>query len=103
MTSAGSMSIESGDLLVSSFQGPLQGGRMSRLTLHDRVPRFARVIPGDGSHPSQAEGTLVEVSPESAGRYLLLGLIGSGSMGEVWRAEDPQIGRLVAVKLLNLP
>lgn len=52
---------------------------------------------------AQAEGTLVEVSLESAGRYLLHEQLGAGSMGEVWRGEDPQIGRQVAVKLLNVP
>jgi serine/threonine-protein kinase len=52
---------------------------------------------------AQGEATLVEVSVESAGRYLLHELLGTGSMGEVWRGEDPQIGRQVAVKLLNVP
>ena len=39
----------------------------------------------------------------SVGRYRLCEPIGNGSMGEVWRAEDPQIDRLVAVKILNVP
>jgi hypothetical protein len=51
----------------------------------------------------QPEQTLVEVPFETAGRYLLRELLGKGSTGEVWLAEDPQIGRSVAVKILNLP
>lgn len=34
------------------------------------------------------------------GRYEVLGPIGAGGMGEVWRARDPKLGREVAIKVL---
>lgn len=48
-------------------------------------------------------GTLIEEAPGRAGRYQLREKLGQGSMGEVWRADDPEIGRPVAVKLLRIP
>ena len=35
------------------------------------------------------------------GRYEIVGEIGAGGMGEVYRARDTQLGRMVAVKVIN--
>lgn len=42
-----------------------------------------------------------EVLPQRIGRYLVRGLIGRGSMGAVYEALDPQLERVVAVKVID--
>src|SRR6188508_3817589 len=55
---------------------------------------------GSGSAKDQVLPTL----PRGAtiGRYVVLGLVGSGGMGEVYAAYDPELDRKVAVKLLRI-
>ena len=40
-------------------------------------------------------------TPRTIGRYQIQGLLGAGAMGEVYRAHDPSIDRLVAIKVLR--
>src|SRR3989442_1017086 len=42
------------------------------------------------------------VQMEKIGRYQLLGEIGRGAMGVVYRAQDPAIGRVIAIKTIRL-
>ena len=50
-------------------------------------------------HKSGAPGELGRGS--SVGRYLVVGLVGRGGMGEVYAAYDPELNRKVALKLIR--
>ncbi|HVV15651.1 MAG TPA: protein kinase [Polyangia bacterium] len=56
--------------------------------------------PPDPPPPDSGTGTLARGA--ALGRYVVLGLVGRGGMGEVYAAYDPELDRKVAVKLLRV-
>ncbi|HVZ85706.1 MAG TPA: serine/threonine-protein kinase, partial [Polyangia bacterium] len=50
--------------------------------------------PADAAEAGLAKGAAI-------GRYVVLGLVGRGGMGEVYAAYDPELDRKIAVKLLR--
>src|SRR5882724_6437970 len=45
--------------------------------------------------------TVPGTEPTKIGRYEIEGLVGEGAMAQVYRARDPEIGRVVAIKVLK--
>ncbi|HEY0134292.1 MAG TPA: serine/threonine-protein kinase, partial [Nannocystis sp.] len=80
-------------------------------------PATSRVAPSPTTLPGDLGGTLSEAGPEpvddddihigglqrgaAIGRFVMLELLGSGGMGEVFLCYDPELDRRVAVKLLR--
>jgi TolB-like protein/Flp pilus assembly protein TadD len=60
-------------------------------------PALAAVAP---ALAAEQPDTLIKLPLERVGHCRLLSQLGRGGMGEVWLAEDTQLGRKVAVKLL---
>lgn len=107
------------DLLVSAM---LAADPAERPTAHEVSERLAALAGPGGvsassdaptvslsqSAESVAESILPKPKPEDPllargrlGRFRLLGLLGQGGMGAVYRAEDPVDGRTVAIKVLR--
>jgi tRNA A-37 threonylcarbamoyl transferase component Bud32 len=65
------------------------------------VEDWRAALPRPHRSTSTPGGTAVEDSqvPDSIGRYVILMKVGTGAMGTVYRAHDPQLDRLVAVKV----
>jgi eukaryotic-like serine/threonine-protein kinase len=54
------------------------------------------------SLPGPAENDNALARAAALGRYMVLGLVGRGAMGEVYAAYDPELDRKVAIKLLRV-
>jgi serine/threonine-protein kinase len=79
------------------------GGSKSdvRLTLGD--PSLPTMDLSLGSHPAPGAriSASVRIGDTIDGQYRVAGVLGSGGMGTVYLAEDPRLGRDVAIKLIH--
>lgn len=73
------------------------GGAVSVEGYKHRFPNFAKELCELEESPRPSAGTLAKL--EAIGGLRLLGRLGSGGFGTVWKAWDPELEREVAVKL----
>lgn len=55
-----------------------------------------------GAVPVSGEATLVGKGPKKIGRYLIVGELGRGAMGVVYKGLQESLGRYVAIKVMSL-
>lgn len=68
---------------------------------HKLCPACRHIYPGTSNFCPQDQTPLQASDDIIAGRYILERMVGAGAMGKVYMAEDTQLGRRVALKLLK--
>ena len=100
------MSCPKADSILAFIGGNLPAAGKSALVAHlDACESCLALVGGQaggsiGSGSSRAMAVPL-AKGTSVGRYVLLDLVGSGGMGDVYAAHDPKLGRRVAVKVMN--
>ena len=85
--------------IVELLEGRLAEAALRDVTDHLDACAACRALVSDAARTGGAEGPLQRGA--NVGRYVVLQPVGSGSMGTVYAAWDPELDRKVALKLLR--
>ncbi len=92
---------------LSTYSMILKNGVNYR-DLDERIPKLkgaeaTMIFGGSGGHPGDIGATLMNMETRpTLGRYEVVGELGRGAMGIVYKGEDPKIHRTVAIKTVRL-
>src|SRR5438128_1161015 len=70
-------------------------------TLVPASETVAAAEPAPSAEPVPTAPTEIGPAPQRVGRFVVLGRLGSGAFGTVYKARDPQLERDVALKVPN--
>lgn len=90
---------------IATYEYVLRGGPFRDLDV--RIPKLQEADKSStlGSHVRMTTASILNAAPleeiKKIGRYDILGIIGKGSMGLVYKALDPKINRLLAIKTIR--
>src|SRR5688572_16988027 len=76
-------------------------GAQSRARLRDDVARLGKTMSPTGPRPAMANASADPQPGDLLGEYRVLEPLGGGGMGVLYRGEQPEIGKQVAIKVVR--